>query len=74
MKRNQTGLSIAIIAMLLASCSDSDSNRSLTPGSSEQVRDLAAVQSESAEPIAINDGAFVFTDTSETSDPIAVDP
>ncbi|MEN8719649.1 MAG: hypothetical protein ABF296_05230 [Oceanococcaceae bacterium] len=40
--------------------------------STEQVRAIASQTSEVDEPIVINDGAFVFNDTSETNAPAPV--
>jgi hypothetical protein len=39
-----------------------------------QVLALAQVTSESSTPIAVNGGALVLTDTTETSSPITVNP
>lgn len=36
------------------------------------VLQLAKATSETAEPFAVNDGAFVFSDTSEVTDPVSV--
>lgn len=40
--------------------------------STEQVRAIASQTSEVDEPFAINDGAFVFNDTSETNAPAPI--
>jgi hypothetical protein len=39
---------------------------------SQLLTEYALEPSETAEPFAVNGGAFTITDTSETSDPIAV--
>ena len=62
---------VVIPLVLLAACSENnlDGGR---PGSSANVLGLASATSESAAPLVINDGAFVFDDTSEVSEPIDI--
>ena len=57
-------------SLFAAGCSDNNPPR---PDSTTQaVLDLASQTSETAEPFAVNDGAFVFNDTSETSEAAAI--
>jgi hypothetical protein len=72
---------LGVAATLVTACGD---NHDVTmtpppPASTVQSLDTAAVlemaqtTSETADPIAVDDGAVVLTDTSETTDPISVD-
>ena len=61
---------VVVATLTFSACSDSDfvnGNESST-----QVLDTAQTTSEVEQPFAINDGAFRFNDTSETSSPIAI--
>ena len=73
------------VAIAAAACGGHDTGSAAAPPSSSapppsavmtldtaQVLALAQVTSETASPFAVNGGAFVQTDTSETTAPIAV--
>lgn len=62
---------VAAAAAALGACSENNLQGG-KPGSSASVLGLASATSETAAPLAINDGAFVFDDTSEVSDPINI--
>lgn len=55
----------------LGACSDNNLEGG-KPGTSNSVLGLASTTSETAAPLAINDGAFAFNDTSDVSDPINI--
>lgn len=61
---------MAVGALTLGAVSCSDNDRSLT--TSDSVERIAASTSETAAPFSINNGAFVFNDTSETAEPIRI--
>jgi hypothetical protein len=61
-------------ALLLGACSDND--RADAPPdqtATDAVIELAAQTDEVAEPFPINDGAFVFDDTAEGTEPAPLD-
>ncbi|HEY0973585.1 MAG TPA: hypothetical protein VGE57_03750 [Solimonas sp.] len=61
---------VSAVSLFVAGCDDNDPPR---PDSTTQaVLDLASQTSETAEPFAVNNGAFVFNDTSETSEAAAI--
>jgi hypothetical protein len=68
-----------IAAAGLAACSDND-NRSFPPDpppppvqtATERLIELAAQTDEVGEPFPVNDGAFVFNDTVEDTEPVAI--
>ncbi len=61
------GLSV----LVLAACSENNLQGG-KPGTSAAVLGLASATSETAAPLLINDGAFVFDDTSDVSEPIDI--
>lgn len=61
----------ALLCGLLWGCSDSRLPGDLE-GSSARVLDLASSPDEVSEPLPVNDGAFVFDDTSESAEPLPV--
>lgn len=83
MKTKLAGLSAAGVAATLVSACGHDDNTTMnpppTPPPMTQSLDTAAVlamamtSSETSDPIMVDDGAVVLTDTSETTDPISVD-
>lgn len=83
MKRKAAILSaMGVAAGLVSGCGGGDDTASVTPPptppattslNTEEVLALALVSSESASPFAVDDGAVVLTDTSETTEPVAVD-
>jgi hypothetical protein len=60
--------------LLLTACSDNDDRAAALPDPSatDMVIELAAQTDEVGEPFPINDGAFVFDDTAEDSEPAAL--
>jgi hypothetical protein len=63
-------------ALLVGACSDDD-NRVFgppDPTATDTVIGLASQTDEVAEPFPINDGAFVFDDTAEDTEPAALNP
>ncbi len=70
------GLSLS--AGLITACHDGNSNPPATMGpttqsdTTGQVLALAQQTTETGSPIAVNDGVFQISDTSDTSQPIAV--
>jgi hypothetical protein len=63
-------------ALLLGACSDDD-NRVFAPPdptATDTVIGLASTTDEVAEPFPINDGALVFDDTAEDTEPAALNP
>jgi hypothetical protein len=72
-------LGVGLLPVVLTACGGGVSTGTLrpTPPSNEvataQILAQARIPSETAEAYAVNSGAVVFTDTSETTEPIAVD-
>ncbi len=76
-------LAMGVAATLVTACGGHDEGTTMTspppPPPSGQSLDTAAVlalamvSSETAEPMTVDDGAVVLTDTSESTDPISVD-
>jgi hypothetical protein len=71
---------VGVAATLVTACGgNNDVTMTPPPASTVQSLDTAAVlemartTSETADPIAVDDGAVLLTDTSETTDPISVD-
>jgi hypothetical protein len=74
---------MGVAATLVTACGGDDNNMSMTtpppPASTVQSLDtagvlaLAKVTSETADPIMVDGGAVVLTDTSEATDPVTVD-
>lgn len=83
MKRKAAILSaMGVAAGLVSGCGGGDDTAATTPPptppattslNTEEVLALALVSSESTSPFAVDDGAVVLTDTSETSEPVAID-
>lgn len=72
-------LPVALLAasalLLVAGCDDNDGLPTVPPPiapTTLAVLDLAGDTSEVADPFPINDGAFTFNDTSETTGPTAI--
>ena len=68
------GLALLSSALLLGGCDNGGGGGGggAPDSSTSAVTRAASTSSEDAEPSPINDGAFVFNDTSETSDPVAI--
>jgi len=77
---------VALLGGFLSSCGGDDSG-AVTSGNGMQTGSVAVTShlmdtaqvlaqaretSEAAEPYAVNDGALTFTDTSDTTEPIAI--
>ncbi len=62
-------------ALLLGACSDNDDRAVAPPDTTatDIVIELAAQTDEVGEPFPINDGAFVFDDTDEGTEPAPLD-
>lgn len=86
MKRKPTLIGLlAVCAAVLAACGhDRSSSQTSTPpppppgntavavNTNQLLTQYATQPSETAAPVPVNDGAFTFTDTSETATPISV--
>ena len=55
-----------------SSSSSSSSSAAALALDTEQFLELAVQSSETSEPFAVNGGMFVFTDTSDTTEPIPI--
>jgi hypothetical protein len=73
---------MGVAAGLVSGCGGGDDTAATTPPptppsnvslDTQGVLALALVSSESTSPFAVDDGAVVLTDTSETTEPVAVD-
>jgi hypothetical protein len=72
----------ACLALLISACGSSDSSGALPPPPAStaagmsldtaQVLAQARQASETGEPYAVNDGALSLADTSDTSEPLAI--
>ncbi len=72
MSKAKPHLLLAALSMVaVAACSENNLQGG-KPGTSAAVLGLASGTSETAAPLAINDGAFVFDDTSDVSEPIDI--
>ncbi len=71
-------LPVALLAasalLLVAGCDDNDDLPTVPPAAPTTlaVLELANDTSEVADPFPVNDGAFTFNDTSETTEPNAI--
>lgn len=78
--RTALGLSMALGGGLLSGCGGRENHAAMPPppGPSTQALDtaqaltLAQQSSETSSPFKVADGALTLTDTSETSEPIAI--
>ena len=61
---------IALLGTAISAC-DNDNNRGAVT-SSGQVLNLAQTADDFGEPVTLNNGAFIFTDTREDSAPIRI--
>lgn len=62
-----------LAAGLLAACGgDDDDPAAPQATATERVLEIAAQGDEVGEPIPVNDGAFVFDDTAETTAPVSI--
>ena len=73
-------LGVGLVPAVLTACGGGGNTASAPPPptasgqvATAQILAQARLSTETAEPHAVNDGAVVFTDTSETTEPIAVD-
>lgn len=81
MKRKAVILSaMGVAAGLMSGCGGGDDTATITPPpptnmslDTQGVLALAQVSSETSSPFAVDDGALVLTDTSEMTDPVAID-
>lgn len=76
--RTALGLSLALAGGLLSGCGGDDTHAAMPPGPSTLALDtaqaltLAQQSSETSSPFMVAAGALTLTDTSETSEPIAI--
>ena len=73
-------LAVALVPAVLTACVGGGNTASAPPPPTPsgqvvtaQILAQARIPSETAEAYAVNSGAVVFTDTSETTEPLAVD-
>ncbi len=70
--RRTAAVLLGAAALLAAGCDSNNSPARAAEGTTATVLDIARSTSEVADPFPVNDGAFAFNDTSERTDPIAV--
>jgi len=63
---------VGATVLLAAGCDSNNNPARGADGATARVLDIARSTSEVADPFPVNDGAFAFDDTSERTDPIAV--
>ena len=60
-------------ALILGACGGGNNDRNRDPASStNQVLAIASTPDDTGAPISINNGAFVFNDTREDTDPVSI--
>ena len=60
-------------ALILGACGGGNNGRNRDPASStNQVLAIASTPDDTGAPISINNGAFVFNDTREDTDPVSI--
>lgn len=60
-------------ATLLVACGDDDDGPAAPQANAtERVLEIAAHGDEVGEPVPVNDGAFVFDDTAENTEPVLI--
>ncbi len=70
--RNAAAVLVGATVLFAAGCDSNNNPARGADGTTATVLDLARYTSEVADPFPVNDGAFAFDDTSERTDPIAV--
>ncbi|MES0872549.1 hypothetical protein [Sinimarinibacterium thermocellulolyticum] len=64
---------IALLATgLLVACDDDDDRAPRSQSSTQRLIVIASQTDETAEPFPVNDGAFVFDDTAENTEPVPI--
>ncbi|SFF39188.1 hypothetical protein SAMN04488120_103158 [Fontimonas thermophila] len=61
-----------LAAGMLAACGDDDDPPAPQASATARVLAIAAQDDEVGEPFPVNDGAFVFDDTAETTEPVSI--
>jgi hypothetical protein len=82
MRTKRALLPVGLVATLVSACGGHDQSTTMTPPPpppTTQSLDTAAVlamammSSETADPLSVDDGAVMLSDTSESTDPLSVD-
>lgn len=72
MSLSKQQIAMGVIALLGTAVSACDDNNRRAPSSSGQVLSLSQAPDDVGDPVTLNNGAFVFTDTREDTAPIRI--